>query len=239
MAQKRQSTSWMVLIFSSSFFFSGSLVTIVTSRPLSVLHTDFTWEFFHKSIPEFCSSLVQFVLIKLSKFLNTYSRNTIGYNMQNTFPLFTWVHAIALQYFAISDGQVILCDVSYSILSHYEGCFGPQGGKDACHLHCNIPSTHNDTTPVERTKLKLHAPICHKTYDNHKTDDVKSLLWKAFKFKKAITGDAQTCPCNYQQTKDFILFVYFSLLVPSDVWIKCYNFPHLQKLLFYKASVVW
>lgn len=75
MAQRRQSTSWMVLIFSSSFFFSGSLVTSVTSSPLSVLRTDVTWEFFHKSIPEFCSSLVQFVLMKLSKFLKTYREN--------------------------------------------------------------------------------------------------------------------------------------------------------------------
>lgn len=72
MAHRRQSTSWMVLIFSSSFFFSGSLVAIVTSSPLSVLRTDFTWEFFHRSTPEFCISLVQFVLIKLSKFLKTY-----------------------------------------------------------------------------------------------------------------------------------------------------------------------
>ena len=72
MAHRRQSTSWMVLIFSSSFFFSGSLVTIVTSSPCSVLRTDFTWEFFHKSTPEFCSSLVQFALMKLSKFLKTY-----------------------------------------------------------------------------------------------------------------------------------------------------------------------
>ncbi|TNN73051.1 hypothetical protein EYF80_016721 [Liparis tanakae] len=70
MAQRRQSTSRMMLIFSSPFF-SGSLVRSVTSNPVSVLHTDFTWEFFHRSIPEFCSSLVQFVLMKLSKFLNT------------------------------------------------------------------------------------------------------------------------------------------------------------------------
>lgn len=72
MAHRRQSTSWMVRTFSSSFFFSGSLVTMVTSRPLSVLHTDFTWEFFQRSMPVFCSSLVQFVLRKLSKFLRTY-----------------------------------------------------------------------------------------------------------------------------------------------------------------------
>lgn len=74
MAHRRQSTSWMVLTFSSSFFFSGSLVTTVTSRPLSVLHTDFTWEFFHRSMPEFCSSLVQFALMKLSKFRRTCKR---------------------------------------------------------------------------------------------------------------------------------------------------------------------
>ena len=75
MAQRRQSTSSMVLIFSSSSFFSGSLVTSVTSRPRSVLLTDFTWVFFHKSMPLFCSSLVQFALMKASKFLKTYREN--------------------------------------------------------------------------------------------------------------------------------------------------------------------
>lgn len=41
--------------------------------------------------------------------------------------------------------------VSYSCLSNNEGCFGPQGGKDACHLHCNISCTHNHTAPVGKT----------------------------------------------------------------------------------------
>lgn len=75
-AHRRQSTSWIVLSFSSSFFLSGSLVAIVTSSPLSVLHTDLTWEFFQRSMPEFWSSLVQFVLIRLSKFLRTCTENS-------------------------------------------------------------------------------------------------------------------------------------------------------------------
>lgn len=75
-AHRRQSTSWIVLSFSSSFFLSGSLVAIVTSSPLSVLHTDLTWEFFQRSMPEFWSSLVQFVLMRLSKFLRTCAENS-------------------------------------------------------------------------------------------------------------------------------------------------------------------
>lgn len=71
MAHRRQSTSSMTLIF-SSLVLSGSLVTMVTSRPFSVLHTDFTWEFFHRSMPLFWISLVQLALIKASKFLKTY-----------------------------------------------------------------------------------------------------------------------------------------------------------------------
>lgn len=87
MAHKRQSTSWMVRTFSSSFFFSGSLVTMVTSRPLAVLHTDFTWEFFQRSTPVFCSSLVQFVLRKLSKFLRTYREREHGTDTDQGFYL--------------------------------------------------------------------------------------------------------------------------------------------------------
>lgn len=45
--------------------------------------------------------------------------------------------------------------VSYSCLSNNEGCFGPQGGKDACHLHCNITRTDNHTAPVEKTELLI------------------------------------------------------------------------------------
>ena len=71
MAHKRQSTSSMVLISSSPLFFSGSLVVSVTSRPPADLLTDLTCVFFHKSIPEFSISFVQFALIKLSKVLNT------------------------------------------------------------------------------------------------------------------------------------------------------------------------
>lgn len=43
---------------------------------------------------------------------------------------------------------VVILWVSYFRLSNNEGCFGPQGGKDACHLHCNITCTHNHTAPV-------------------------------------------------------------------------------------------
>ena len=71
MAHKRQSTSSMVLISSPPLFFSGSLVVSVTSRPPADLLTDLTCVFFHKSIPEFSISFVQFALIKLSKVLNT------------------------------------------------------------------------------------------------------------------------------------------------------------------------
>lgn len=55
---------------------------------------------------------------------------------------------------------------SYSGLSNNEGCFGPQGGKDACHLHCNIACTHNDTAPVRETKrviIGTHFTHCLKT----------------------------------------------------------------------------
>lgn len=147
MAHRRQSTSWMVLIFSSSFFFSGSLVAIVTSSPLSVLRTDFTWEFFHRSTPEFCSSLVQFVLIKLSKFLKTYRD-------AHTFPLLMAKRFWAWQF---NINVLSLCD-SHSCLSNDEGCFRPQGGKDACHLHCNITCTHNHTAPVWENRTFNYTP---------------------------------------------------------------------------------
>lgn len=71
MAHKRQSTSSIVLTASPPLFFSGSLVMSVTSRPLADFLTDLTCVFLHNSIPEFSISVVQFALIKLSKFLNT------------------------------------------------------------------------------------------------------------------------------------------------------------------------
>lgn len=143
MAHRRQSTSWMVPIFSSSFFFSGSLVAIVTSSPVSVLRTDFTWEFFHRSIPELWSSLVQFVLIKLSKFLKTYREKNM--EIRAFLLLRNCAHfKIRIDY---------LCCGSHSCLSYDEWCFGSQGGKDACHLDCNITCTHHHTAPIGKTKL--------------------------------------------------------------------------------------
>ena len=42
---------------------------------------------------------------------------------------------------------------SYSCLSNNEGCFGAQGGKNACHFHCNITGSNNHTAPVGKAKL--------------------------------------------------------------------------------------
>ena len=46
---------------------------------------------------------------------------------------------------------------SYSRLSNNEGCFRPQGGKDACHLHCNITCTHNHAASVRKIKLLIKS----------------------------------------------------------------------------------
>lgn len=156
MAHRRQSTSWMVLIFSSSLFFSGSLVTIVTSSPLSVLHTDFTCEFFQRSTPEVCNPWVQFVLMKLSKFLRTWktTRERVRGHADADFCVAAHCGKSELG-FCVG----VLCD-SHPVLTDNERCFGPQGGKDAGHLHSDITSPNNHATPVGRAK--------HKTFDHRR-----------------------------------------------------------------------
>lgn len=131
-----------------------------------------------------------------------------------------------------------LCD-SHSRLSNDEGCFRPQGGKDACHLHCNITCTHNHTAPVWENRTFTYS---HTT--RHAVNIKESKSWAYFGRVSSSKKPSLVMPRLAPEMikKHNILLNYFIKVNKQWRWLSsecCMSHLELHRHTEQKAALQW